>query len=120
MLHDVRTLRDEEYGTVGIALRVRDQWTGCLMWLWSPKGCEFKEDPTVPAYQVESVADDPITWELWRTIHRLLAAGVITPAERVMILARLWSEQREVAEYWSKQGLPVPRIEDIMRAEGQQ
>lgn len=120
MLCDIRTWRDEEFGTVGLALRVRDQWTGCLVWLWSPEGTEYQEHPAVSAYQVESVAVDVIDWVLSRTLNRITKAGVITPAEGRIIWARIYGERLEVTRYWDARGERVPTIEEAMRAEGQQ
>jgi hypothetical protein len=120
MLCDIRTWRDEDFGTVGLALRVRCQWTGCLIWLWSPESVEFKDQPSVSAYQVESVATEVIDWELSRTLPRLAKAGVITPAEGQLIWARLYGEMRDVKRYWDARGERVPTIEEAMRAEDQQ
>lgn len=119
MLCDIRTWRDEDFGTVGLALRVRDQWTGCPIWLWSPEGTEYREHPPISAYQVESVAVEVIDWGLSRTLPRITRAGIITPAEGQIIWARLYGEMRDVQRYWHARGERVPTIDEAMRAEDQ-
>jgi hypothetical protein len=120
MLIDMKTYIDEEYGLVGLALRVKCQTTGNEMWLWSPPLCEYRVHPAVTAYQIESAAVPMPKWELMRTLCRLQDAGVLTAQERLVIHCRLMGEADKVQQYWDAKRQPVPTVYDIEMARREQ
>ena len=109
MLIDMQTYVDEEYGLVGLALRVRCQSHHGEMWLWSPPLTEYREHPAVTA----SAAIPMPKWELMRTLCRVQDAGVLTAQERLVIQCRLMGEVDKVQRYWDERRQPVPMISDI-------
>lgn len=113
MLIEIKTYIDEEFGMVGLALRVECATTGNEMWLWSPPLTEFRLFPAVTSYQVESVAVPMPKWELMRTLCRLQDAGVITVQERLRIQCLLMGEADKVQQYWDRQRKPVPMLSEI-------
>jgi hypothetical protein len=120
MLIDMKTYIDEEYGMVGLALQVKCQTFGNEMWLWSPPLTEYRVQPAVTAYQIESVAVPMPQWELMRTLCRLQDAGILTAQERLVIHCRLMGEADKVQQYWDAKRQPVPTVYDIEMARREQ
>jgi hypothetical protein len=120
MLIDMKTYIDEEYGMVGLALKVKCQTFGGEMWLWSPPLTEYRVQPAVTAYQIESVAVPMPQWELMRTLCRLQAAGVLTAQERLGIHCLLMGEADRVQQYWDAKRQPVPTAYEIEMAKRKQ
>jgi hypothetical protein len=120
MLIDMKTYIDEEYGMVGLALQVKCQTFGGEMWLWSPPLTEYRVQPAVTAYQIESVAVPMPQWELMRTLCRLQDAGILTAQERLGIHCLLMGEADRVQQYWDARRQPVPTVYDIEMARREQ
>ena len=120
MLINMKTYIDEEYGMVGLALQVKCQTFGGEMWLWSPPLTEYRVQPAVTAYQIESVAVPMPQWELMRTLCRLQDAGILTAQERLVIHCRLMCEADKVQQYWDARRQPVPTVYDIEMARREQ
>jgi hypothetical protein len=105
---------------VGLALQVKCQTFGGEMWLWSPPLTEYRVQPAVTAYQIESVAVPMPQWELMRTLCRLQDAGILTAQERLVIHCRLMGEADKVQQYWDAKRQPVPTVYDIEMARREQ
>jgi hypothetical protein len=97
-----RTYRDEDAGTVGIAVRVDDGLSGGL-WIWGRDPLQrYEEMPTFGNYLVQSIeehrlSDGPVVRELCR----LQAAGLIDMTQRVMMQIDLMAQADAIEDAWA-------------------
>jgi hypothetical protein len=97
-----RTYRNEDAGTVGIAVRVDDGLTGA-MWLWGRDPLQrYAPIPTWGNYLLQSIesenlSDGPVVRELCR----LQAAGLIDAGQRLMMQIDLMAQADAIEDAWA-------------------